>query len=362
MQRQKSKWWGLLSGLAVVTVVLAGCGRSAPEAETEMEAEVETIDLTEQMEIFEPGAVAPAVVEEIAPETVRARVGEIEVTQAEANEQVAKLLQRVGDQVPPERLAQVRQQMQQQVLDGLIMRAVLRAAIAAENITVEPEEVSARLEELTANFPEGMTLADFLASNNLDEAEVRSELATSIQAEKLIESKVGPEAPATEEAVRAFYDENIEQFEMPEMVTARHILIAFDEDDDEEARAAKRAQIEALREQLVAGADFSALAQEHSVCPSKQQGGSLGEFGRGQMVPEFDAAAFAQPVGEVGEVVETQYGYHLILVDEKEDARKVPFEEASERIGAMLGRQERQEAFQAYIEGLREGVEYDPAP
>ena len=87
---------------------------------------------------------------------------------------------------------------------------------------------------------------------------------------------------------------------------ARHILV------DSEAKALE------LKQQIEAGADFGELAKQHSSCPSGQKGGSLGDFGRGAMVPEFDAVVFGDlPVGQVSDVVKTQFGYHLLEVESR---------------------------------------------
>ena len=75
------------------------------------------------------------------------------------------------------------------------------------------------------------------------------------------------------------------------------------------------------------GEGFDEAAAKHSDCPSGKQGGSLGSFGRGQMVPEFDKTAFELPVGELSPVIETQFGYHIILVDKKKEAGTRPFED-----------------------------------
>ena len=84
--------------------------------------------------------------------------------------------------------------------------------------------------------------------------------------------------------------------------TARHILVSSEE------------QCEQLKQQILAGADFAALAREHSLCPSGAQGGELGRFGRGMMVPEFDKVVFSAPLNEVQGPVRTQFGYHLLIV------------------------------------------------
>jgi len=98
---------------------------------------------------------------------------------------------------------------------------------------------------------------------------------------------------------------------MTDRITASHILIAFGADKDRSEADAK-SQIEALKADIAGGADFAALAAEHSDCPSSAMGGDLGSFGRGMMVPEFEQAAFALETGAVSDVVQTDFGYHLI--------------------------------------------------
>lgn len=96
---------------------------------------------------------------------------------------------------------------------------------------------------------------------------------------------------------------------MPGQIRASHILVATSRRDKAEART----EIDALREQIVAGADFGDIAADKSDCPSGARGGDLGSFGKGMMVPEFEVAAFALEVGAMSDVVETDFGYHLIL-------------------------------------------------
>lgn len=98
---------------------------------------------------------------------------------------------------------------------------------------------------------------------------------------------------------------------MSDEITASHILIGFGADSERSQEEAK-AQIEALKTQIADGGDFVSLAKSHSDCPSSAQGGDLGPFGRGMMVPEFEQAAFALDEGGVSDIVETSFGYHLI--------------------------------------------------
>jgi peptidyl-prolyl cis-trans isomerase D len=137
---------------------------------------------------------------------------------------------------------------------------------------------------------------------------------------------------------RAYYDAHTADFDQPEQVRARHILLKVD--DKRGAEEAQR-QIEALRKRLAAGEDFATLAAASSEdVASAQRGGELGFFGRGQMVPEFEQAAFAAQPGELVGPVKTSFGYHLIQVEEKRAGGTRPFEEMAPQIENRL-RQER---------------------
>jgi parvulin-like peptidyl-prolyl isomerase len=102
---------------------------------------------------------------------------------------------------------------------------------------------------------------------------------------------------------------------MPDRIKASHILLMYAGSARSSAKRSKQqaeTEIAALKTRLDAGEDFAALARAHSDCPSGKQGGDLGMFGRGQMVPAFEQAAFGLPVGQVSGVVETDFGYHII--------------------------------------------------
>jgi hypothetical protein len=134
--------------------------------------------------------------------------------------------------------------------------------------------------------------------------------------------------------IEAFYGASKAKYFEAEAVRARHLLIKFAGGEDAKKRA--RAEIDKLREQALAG-DFAALARKHSQdAGSKDRGGDLGFFERGRMLPAFEKAAFEQPVGQVGSVVETDYGFHLIKVEEKRAARQRPLEEVRGEIAATL--------------------------
>ncbi|WP_028453606.1 peptidylprolyl isomerase [Chitinilyticum aquatile] len=157
--------------------------------------------------------------------------------------------------------------------------------------------------------------------------------------------------PADEAACREFYDHNPESFKRGEQVEASHILFTPEEGL---AGSLVRAKAEGVLEELKLNPHrFGELAREHSACPSGRQGGDLGAFGRGQMVPEFEQAAFSLGDNELYDgLVETQFGLHIIRSGKKSTGEAVSFDEAKERIGQFLNSMASQRAVHEYISGL----------
>lgn len=143
--------------------------------------------------------------------------------------------------------------------------------------------------------------------------------------------------PVDQAACREFYDQHPEYFQQSESASAAHILFA--NEGDALAGSLVKAKAEGILNQLKTDlSQFETLAKEHSACPSGQQGGNLGVFGRGQMVPEFEQAVFSTEAGAlVPELVETQFGWHIILVRERHEKQQVPFEEVEESLRQHLG-------------------------
>lgn len=173
---------------------------------------------------------------------------------------------------------------------------------------------------------------------------------------------IGAEALAASQniddaTVAAFYEKNAEQYTVPEQVHARHILISAAENAGEDVLAKAKTEIEALEERIVKGKeDFSKLAQEFSQDGSAAQGGDLGWFAREQMVTPFADAAFALKPGEVSKPVKTQFGYHLIKLEERKPAGKTPLAEVSDTIRKRLATEEATGKVQEVLEQVQLGV------
>lgn len=181
-------------------------------------------------------------------------------------------------------------------------------------------------------FPEGRSIAGVarrLADDWLLAREAKARGAAS--ADAFVREGI---AEPTEEELRAAWAavlaENPSAGRVEETVEASHLLVLVPEGASADDDAAALEKVKALRSRILAGEDFAAVARESSNCPSRARGGSLGAFTRGVMVPEFEKAAFSQPVGVVGEPMRTEFGWHIILVTKREPARERRFEEVRE--------------------------------
>lgn len=298
--------------------------------------------------------------ERIDAETVIAKVDGNTIEFGEIQAQVQQMLSQVPQDVPQETIKQQLPTLMSRTLNGLITEKLLKKAVADEGIEATEEDVDEQIAEIKTQLPEDRSMEELLERQGMTMADFRERLAEDLPIKKLVEKKVSePEEPSDEE-VAEFYEENKDQFVQPERVKARHILIGFEEDDSEEDKEKKQDEIEEIRAKIVEeDVDFSEMAKEHSTGPSASAGGELGEFSQGQMVPAFEEVAFSQEVGEVSEPVETQFGYHLILVDERSSEETVSLEEARERIKEHLMQQAQQEEVEEYIKTLRDEADIE---
>jgi peptidyl-prolyl cis-trans isomerase D len=185
--------------------------------------------------------------------------------------------------------------------------------------------------------------------------EKRSFQVLIVDQAKLEQTMVIPDAE-----LRAAYSASMDNFRMPDRVKAQHILIKTQGKSDAEKKAAL-AKAEDLLKQLKAGADFSELAKKNSEDSSNApKGGDLGWFVRGQMVPQFDQAAFALKPGDLSGIVTTEFGYHIIKINDKENARVKPFEEVKAELAAELKKQRITEMMQKTADGMHDALAKSP--
>lgn len=185
---------------------------------------------------------------------------------------------------------------------------------------LETEQGRTQLIDQLINFE---TFSNYGTELKLDEEIAFKEQMEAVKKEILVQytiQKVMNEATVTEEEASDYYTANKDMFKVKEQVSAKHILVETEEKAKE------------IKTEIDGGVAFELAAAKYSSCPSNQEGGNLGSFSRGQMVPEFEDVAFSLEVGAVSDAVKTQFGYHLIKVEAKQDASEKTFEEVKSNI------------------------------
>lgn len=275
--------------------------------------------------------------------------------------------------------AQVRQVIQQnlaQILNTMVDQYLLDREAKKNKVEISEEEISERVDDLV----EGFAASNNLTEEQLDQrlrtqggvslSEYREQLAENpdfVRNElhnKLIRKQKPDMIDIDAEDIKAHYDRTkAQRYQQQEQVRASHILLKVDQNADEDEKKKLREKLVEIRNKAKAeDADFAALAGEHSDCPSKSQGGDLGYFPReGKMVEPFARAAFELKVGELSEIVETQFGYHIIKVTDRQEARTVSLEEVEGTIREELERRAIQNARAALLRELHEKTDVDYA-
>lgn len=240
------------------------------------------------------------------------------------------------------------------VLDSLINEELLYQECQKNNISATEENVNASLVKTKESFQDEDAYQSALKDANMQESDIIARIRRALAINTLVDEKVGQKVVVTDEEVVEYYDTHPDSFRITEKVRASHILVKVDKDDDESKKALAEEKINALQRRLKEGEDFANLAKENSDCPSSENGGELGYFERGKMVQEFEDAAFALSPGEAGDIVQTDYGYHLILVTDKIEEGTISYETVKPDLEDYLMRQKISLGVASLIEMLRE--------
>lgn len=180
------------------------------------------------------------------------------------------------------------------------------------------------------------------------------EMKNRVLVETLISKRLDIQAPVPKEEIASYYGKNSSEFEQGEQVQAQHILIRTEADASAEDKEKARKTIDMIQDKLKNGESFATLAEQFSEDPgSKNRGGNVGYFGRGQMVKEFEDAAFATKPGETSPPVQTSFGWHLIHVLDRKAPEKLPLEQVSKEIEARLKADRNEKALKQLVEELK---------
>jgi len=299
----------------------------------------------------EPVAVVDTSIDEVA-----VTVNGFEIKESEINKLIAPQIESIikqNPQVTPELIEQVKGQMKDQAKEKLIVEHLLEEKVKELNINVTENDVIELITKELSSQPQPISLEEYkemLAKNGRSFDEMVQENQKGLSYEKVLDAAGADKVSATESDAKKFYDENPKQFQRPEEVRASHILI---QPDPNQTKEQAKAKMEEILAQIKAGGNFEELAKEHSECPSAPNGGDLEYFPRGKMTESFEKVAFEMEVDQISDVVETEFGYHIIKVTDHREEGVAPFEEVKEKLIEYLTSQKKNEFAQNYIEKLK---------
>lgn len=257
---------------------------------------------------------------------------------------------RFGVDFATEQGKQVEKDIRKGIVDQLIDRQIVLNEAEKRKVSVADADLDAKLAEIKKGFPNEQAFEKALEDNGLSLNELKTRVREGLVFEAVTKA-VTQDVLVTDAEVREHYAKNLASFKKPEEVSASHILV-------KDEKLAKD-----VLGKLRGGADFATLAKAHSEDPgSKVQGGDLGFFGKGRMVPEFEAAAFALGKGELSGLVKTQFGYHILKGGEHRRARTQPLAEVEGEIKDRLLKERRQAAFGKWLasEKQKAQIAYKP--
>ena len=221
------------------------------------------------------------------------------------------------------------------------------------DIPVSEAEVDQQVEQIVTQIGGREAFTKALESQKTTEAKFREQMRQGKRVDKLVEQATSGTEEPTEADIEKYFAEHKEEFSKGEQVLAQHILVTPD-GDSQTSKSEAYEKISAIRERIATGAkSFESEAADHSTCPSGKEGGSLGWFGRGMMVKEFDSEAFAMEIGEVSGIIETQFGYHIIKKTDHDKGGETNFVDARDQIRDLIRHSRRGAAMTAYVEEIR---------
>ena len=260
----------------------------------------------------------------------------------------------IGTLTPAQLDEAERQARQTFALEELVL-----GSAEARDVMIPDAQVQDAFREVESRYADADELATDLAHNGLDAAVLRRALRRELTFDALMQRVGAGHVAIAETDERLFYELHRERFESPEQRVARHILVTVNDDYAENTRDAARARLEAVADQLRRNGRkgltqaFAHHARRASECPTAMEEGKLGSVKRGQLYPELDAVLFAMDEGDVSAVVESPIGFHLLLCEQVQPARTLPFNQVRERIHQALEQRRRREQQRAWIADLK---------
>lgn len=288
----------------------------------------------------------------------KAKVDGVEVGEDAVRYELERLLKFYGDNgMKPAELKCNMETLRGKALEQAIGAALIRKRAESLDIETTGAEIDAAFDKTAAQAGGRERLVAILAKNGVSEEAFRASLARGIRMDKVVEQACSGVPEPTEDEIAAFYAAHKDEYAADPQVFCRHILV---KGDGAGGSAAALDKIRRIREDIASGReDFAEQAKLHSDCPSGREGGSLGWFSPGMMVPEFDKAAFSMAKGEVSEPVETQFGWHIIYKEDERPGGPRELAQVHDMIKELLRHNARGRAVDAFVAELRKDAKIE---
>jgi len=279
---------------------------------------------------------------------VVAEVNGEKITKAELDKRIepmkALYKSQFGMDFSKEEAQETLKKLEKGVLEQMVTEKLILQEANKRKIKVDKQEIDRQIDGLVqARFPSRQAFDEFMKKQGFTLADLQQELKSQLIADKLAKEVIaGAKAEVSDKEAEDYFQAHQDQYNVPELVKARHILVK------------DKKQAEEILRELKSGGDFVQLAKKYTQDPgSKESGGDLGYFSRGQMVPPFEKAAFSLQIGEISSIIQTDYGYHIIKVEDHKKEQIFQFEQVREEVKKELAENKKKDAWMKFLEDLR---------
>lgn len=288
----------------------------------------------------------------LGAEKIVARVNNIELTEADLQKIINELLPQAfyHRSVTPEKMAELKKK----ALDELIKRELYYQEAKNMGMKVDASEVKEALTAIKRRFKSEKDYKKALEEAGVSEKGFKSHLEKRLLVGKFIQSEIVAKSRVDDEYLKDYYEKNKKDYLRPEAARIKHILIKIDPAADNEDRKMKRNQAEDILKKARTGEDFTELAYNYSEDEWRVKGGDLGLIHRGRLMPELEDVAFKLKPGEISDIVETVYGYHIIKMEERLPPTQLTFDEIKDKLKKEIEEKRRREIEETLLNRLKE--------
>lgn len=288
-------------------------------------------------------------------EAIIARVGDRIITRSQYLSRLEGGLREIERTTLPAQAEQRKQEYRDDLLDEMLAELLIKDRADRLGLTVTPQEIEESVNRLKVqyNIETDEQFDESLRTSGLTRSEMEMRLRDTLLTNKVFGRELRSRGEISDRELRQRYDREKEAYRLPERARVREIVVVVPPGADVAERTRAMAEAEEAATRARAGEPFEALAIEYSDAPSKEQGGVIGLVAKGELLASLDQAVFAAPAGTIAGPVQTEAGYHVMLIEERVPSEIPPFDAVKERLRQEAGEETFQRDYEAYIERLR---------